>query len=89
MRNQGDLITLTKNWMEYVESLSVVLIALISVIGIVGAIHTGKELYKFVQDEGNTRNPTTVIGYIAAFAVCAIMTMSSVFLGIVSLLYVK
>ena len=89
MRNQGDLVTLTKNWMGYVESLSVVLIALISVIGIVGAIHTGKELYRFVQDEGNTRNSATLIGYMAAFCVCAIMTMSSVVLGFVSLFFVK
>lgn len=75
--------------MGYVESISIVLIALIAVIGIVGAIHTGKELYRFVQDEGNTRNSATLIGYMAAFCVCAIMTMSSVVLGFVSLFFVK
>lgn len=89
MRNQGDLVTLTKNWMGYVESVSVILIVLFAVIGVAGAIHTGRELYKFTLGEANMRNSATILGYIAAFCVCALMTMSSVILGFVSFFFVK
>lgn len=87
MKNQGDLITVTKNFMDYVNGLSVIIIAIIAVVGLVGAIHAGNGLYKHLQED-DARNQTTIIGYVIAIGVCSLMTISSVILAAIGLLFV-
>lgn len=88
MKPQGNLVTLTNNFMTDVKGLSVITIAIIAIVGLIGAIYVASELYKYLQDD-NTRSQATALGYVLAFIVCAIMTISPIIVAAISLLFVN